>query len=113
MSKKISRTDADHFDREGFSGDIYIPKSQEMGFNALLIEVDGRHPKKRILKGNTRAYFVVRGQGSFTLDDKTHEAKAGDLFVVETGSTYEYDGKMQLFEFNVSPDNSFGDEKLD
>ena len=113
MSDKISRADTLHFDREGFSGDVYVPNDQNQGFNALLVDVNGRHPKKRVLEGNTRSYLVTRGQGVFTLDDTKHEVQEGDLFVIGAGSTYEYEGKMQLFEFNISPDNSFGDEKLE
>jgi hypothetical protein len=35
------------------------------------------------------------------------------LFIVGAGHEYEYSGKMKLFEFNVSPDNSFKDQVLE
>lgn len=113
MARKISLNDTTKFEREGFSGNVYIDGSNSEGFNALQINVHGKHPKKRILKGNTRAYYVAEGTGTFTLNGEIHNIQQGDLFVIPAGSEYEYQGEMRLFEFNVSPDGSFGDEKLE
>jgi len=101
-----------HFDQEGFSGNVYVESDDKMGFNALLVSVHGHHPKKRILDGNTRIYVVLSGDGEFTLNGETHSVKENDMFIIPAGGEYEYTGQMKLFEFNVSPDNSFGDEKL-
>lgn len=108
---KISLNETSNFKAGGFSGQIYVQNESRAGFNALLITVDGRHPKKRMID-TTRNYYVIEGSGTFTLDDKPHKVSAGDLFVVGPGHTYEYEGTMKLFEFNVSPDNSFKDEVL-
>lgn len=110
---RIGLDQTDHFDREGFSGDIYVSKDAREGFMALRVDVHGRHPRKRILEGNTRSYFVAEGQGTFTIGEETHQISQGDLYVIPAGGEYEYEGRMILFEFNVSPDNSFGDEKLE
>lgn len=110
---RIGLGQTEHFDREGFSGDIYVAKEAGQGFNALRIVVNGRHPRKRVLYGNTRSYFVVEGEGTFTVGSETHAVAYGDLYVIPAGAEYEYEGVMTLFEFNVSPDNSFGDEKLE
>lgn len=111
-AKKISLEDATDFEREGFTGHVLVPSEAGAGFNALLIEVHGRHPRKRMID-TTRTYFVVEGTGRFTLGDETSEVQKGDLFVIPPGSEYEYEGNMQLFEVNISPDNSFKDEKLE
>lgn len=100
---------AHHFAREGFSGDVFVPKEAKMGFIALQVEVDGEHPRKEILKGNTRSYYVVSGEGTFTLNDATKEVGTGDLIVIPPENQYAYSGKMTLFEFNVSRSNSFRD----
>lgn len=113
MGRKISHSETAKFDREGFSGSVYIHGSNGEGFNALQVDVHGRHPKKRILVGNTRSYFVADGTGTFILDGESHKVEQGDLFVIPAGSEYEYEGEMRLLEFNVSPDGSFGDEKLE
>ena len=77
-----------------------------------MVTVNGRHPKKKMIDA-TRTYFVIEGVGTFTLDDTSHQVKQGDLYVVGPGHTYAYEGTMKLFEFNVSPNNSFKDEILE
>lgn len=109
----IPLVDASHFDRDGFSGDVFVPKEANLGFVALQVDVHGKHPRKRILEGNIRSYYVVSGEGIFTLGEEARQAQQGDLFVIPAGSEYAYEGVMTLFEFNVSPDNSFGDEQLE
>ena len=106
---KIDKTE--HFDKEGFSGDFYVTKDDKKGFNALRVAVHGKHPRKKMID-TTRVYFVIDGEGTFTIDNTTHQIKKNDLYVIEPGSEYEYEGTMNLFEFNVSPDNSFKDEIL-
>lgn len=108
---KISLSETSSFEREGFSGQVYVPSEAGMGFNALLVDVHGRHPRKRMID-TARVYFVVKGTGKFTLDQETFDAAEGDLFVIPEGHEYEYEGKMQLLEFNVSPENSFKDKEL-
>lgn len=110
--RKISLKQTDAFEREGFSGNLYVTKSAELGFTALQVEVHGSHSPKRMLDGTTRTYYVVGGEGAFTLNGETHSASKGDYFVIPPGGTYDYSGEMTLLETNISPDNSFADEKL-
>lgn len=112
ITGKISLNNTQFFDAGGFSGQVYVPNDANAGFNALLVTVNGRHPKKKMLD-TTRSYFVVEGEGTFAVDDTSYQVTHGDLFVIEAGHTYEYSGNMKLFEFNVSADNSFQDEKLE
>jgi gentisate 1,2-dioxygenase len=112
MSKKISTNDTVRFDQEGFSGNTYVKSEEQVGFNALLVTVHGSHPRKQILSGNTRCYFVIKGSGMFTLDDTQHQVTEGDFFLIDQGGEYEYMGDMSLFEFNISPENSFGDKRV-
>lgn len=109
---KISLDQTFHFDREGFSGDVYISNDDACGFTALKVSVHGKHPRKQILDGNTRTYYVIDGNGTFTVGLKQYEVQGGDMYVIPAGSEYEYVGEMTMFEFNVSPDNTFGDKKL-
>ena len=103
--------ETEHFDTEGFSGDVYVPNEAQKGFTALRVVVHGKHPLKRMID-TTRTYFVIKGSGTFTLNGTSQEVKAGDLYIVEPGSQYEYEGEMELFEVNISPENSFKDERL-
>lgn len=106
---KIDKTQ--HFDKEGFSGDFYVSKEDARGFNALRVSVHGHHPRKRMID-TTRVYFVIDGEGTFTINDEVHNVKKNDLYVIEPGNEYEYQGTMNLFEFNISPENSFLDQLL-
>lgn len=44
MTGKISLKDTESFDAGGFSGQVYIPDELNVGYNALLVTVSGRHP---------------------------------------------------------------------
>jgi mannose-6-phosphate isomerase-like protein (cupin superfamily) len=110
--RKISAGQTDDFDKEGFSGHVYVSPEGKEGFNALTVDVHGRHPRKRMVD-TTRVYFVIEGSGTFTLGDEVTQVENGDTFVIPPGGEYEYEGQMRLFEFNVSPDNSFKEEILE
>lgn len=105
-------SDAGVFEREGFTGRVFVAKEEGVGFNAMQIDVHGSHPEKKILGGNTRCYYVAEGSGVFALNGEDHLVNGGEFFVIPAGGEYSYSGSMRLLEFNVSPDNSFGDEKL-
>ena len=112
ISKKVSIDETQCFDADGFAGQVYVDNKQNVGFNALLVTVNGRHPKKKMID-TVRNYYVIEGKGTFILDGISHKVKPGDLFIVGAGHEYEYSGNMKLFEFNISPDNSFRDEILE
>lgn len=111
-TRRISIEDARHFGRDGYSGDIFVEKDSGLGFNALLVDVYGRHYRTRI-KGAARNYFVVKGQGTFTIDGKKEEVTPGDLFVITDSLDYEYEGNMTLLEFNVPATDSSNEINLD
>lgn len=108
---KIPLKDTVKFQRSGFDGHIYIQTDDKAGFNALLIDVHGSHPKK-LMVDTTRIYYVVEGEGSFIIDGEVHQVDKDNLFIIPAGHEYEYEGNMKLFEVNISPDNSFKDQKL-
>lgn len=110
--RKISLGETQHFDAEGFSGDVYVDPKDGFGYSALGVDVHGRHPRKRVI-GATRSYLVREGSGIFTLGGVVHEVKEGDLFVIPDGGDYEYGGKMKLFEFNVPGTTSANEEILE
>jgi len=112
LEQKISLGETTHFDREGFSGDIYVDKGEARGFNTLLVDVHGEHPRKRMGESTTRTYFVIEGEGTFTIGEQTFAVSNGDYFVIEPGGEYNYSGNMKLLETNISSDNSFEDEKI-
>lgn len=113
---KVTVDEAERFERPGFQGFIQVPTERGLGFSALTIWVNGEHPRKRIVEG-TRTYYVVEGNGTFTLDDEVHTVGEGDLFVIPEGGEYNYEGEMALFEMNIPSDLSVSgtvvDERLE
>ncbi len=112
QARKISLTDAFHFERDGFSGDVFVATDQGSGYNALLVDVHGRHYRTGI-KGATRNYFVVEGEGKFTLDGEVYQVQKGDLYVIPDGHDYEYEGTMKLLEFNIPGTTRANETNLD
>jgi mannose-6-phosphate isomerase-like protein (cupin superfamily) len=110
--RRIQLSETTGFQREGFDGHVYIPSEAGVGFNVLSVDVHRSHPRKRMLGDTTRTYYVIDGTGTFTLGDKVNEVQAGDLFVIPPDGEYEYNGQMRLLEVNISPSNSFQDERL-
>lgn len=113
---KSTVDDAERFERPGFKGFPQVTAEQGLGFTALTIWVDGEHPRKRIVEG-VRSYYVTEGEGTFTINDETHDVNEGDLFVITEGGEYSYQGFMTLFEVNVpnelSQSHTVIDERLD
>lgn len=109
---KVSLSETYRFDKNEFYGQVFVSNEENVGFNALLVTINGRHPKKRMID-TIRIYYVTGGEGTFVLDKVEHQAKEGDLFIIGPGHKYEYFGNMKLFEFNVSPENSFKDQVLE
>ena len=111
-ARKISAPETPSFTRPGFDGRMIVESAAKAGFNALLVDVHGEHPPKRMLGTTTRVYHVLQGSGTFTLNGETHEVKTGDTFIIPPENEYGYQGTMKLFEFNVDPANEFTDKKL-
>ena len=108
----FSLKDTENFDREWFSGNIYVNKSQNKWFSSLRVTVNWKHPKKEIQDGTIRTYFVVSGTWIFTIDWKSKVVEDWDFFIIEPWHQYEYEGKMILFENNISPNNIFKDKLI-
>lgn len=101
------------FERPGFVGGIIIERDDARGFDALTVDVASGHPAKQMGGDTTRVYHVIEGEGTFVLDGIAQAVKGGDTVVLPPGSTYSYDGPdMRLFEFNISPSNTFSDRQL-
>lgn len=97
---KIPLSQSKIHDKKDFIAKFYLEKADSPNFNALLVDCLTGH-YKTTLKDATRMYFVVEGSGDFTIDGHKDSADLYDLFIVNSGQTYEYRGKMKLIEVNV------------
>ena len=100
------------YDLKDFAAKFYVEKKDGRGFNALIVDVVTNHYKTK-LTGALRMYLVIDGTGTFILNDKEFMAEPFDLFIIQSGDTYSYKGKMRLFEFNVPGTDTSNEEKLD
>ncbi len=75
--------------------------SQEVApYNVLHIVVDGPHKARRVIAG-IRNYYVIAGQGSFTVESNEYNVAPETLIVINPGEVYSYTGQMELLEFNI------------
>ncbi len=117
----VSYLEADQhrFERPGFFGAPYVTAEQALGFTALVISAHDRHPRKRMTGDTTRLYFVTEGSGHFVINGEERRVGRGNLVILPPESEYEYRANpnrrelLTLFEINISPTNSFTDEKLE
>lgn len=55
-------------------------------------------------------YYVVEGSGTFTLNrDEPQQVSAGSLIIIPPENMYASNGKMSLFEVDISRSNGFRD----
>ena len=99
------------FDQTTFNGNSYLDKKDGKGFDVFTVHCLSRHPKHK-LSGASRVYFIIEGSGTFTVNDAKEAADQFDLFLVENGDTFEYEGDMKLFSFTILTDSS-NEEKLE
>ncbi len=76
---KISQADALFFDRQAYSGNLYIEKKDGRMFGAFFVECYGRHPKVK-LSGAARCYFITEGAGTFSVNDVIEPAISSIYF---------------------------------
>ncbi len=96
---RVRLEDIEHFDRGDYGGWKYVAEFGDLGFTALRAHVEGQHPLKEV--DAARVYFIISGEGWFHFEEKSFRAEANDLFIIPPGSSYSYEGKMEMFEFNV------------
>lgn len=109
---KIPLNKTEVIDKKEFVARFYVNKADEKPFNALFVESIIGHYKTK-LKNAARLYFVVEGNGSFTIDGVREEANKYDFFLIQDVQIYEYSGKMKLIEVNVPATGSSNQERLD
>ena len=108
---KISLKQTRLVDKGDFKANFYIEKKEGKGFNALFVDCLTEHYTTK-LTGAARAYLVIEGIGSFTINGRTETVEPYDLFLISDGDTYAYKGKMKLFEFNIPATDSGNEEEL-
>jgi SAM-dependent methyltransferase/mannose-6-phosphate isomerase-like protein (cupin superfamily) len=87
---------ATSFDGKGLFGYTFGPLKQK-DLEIYYIEVEKGHDTFMISKKITRTYYVISGNGYFTIDNRRCEVGPGVLVEVPPKVEYSYSGKMKLF----------------
>ncbi len=90
------------FTGKGLLGYSFGPLNQK-DFDVYYIEVEKGHDTFMISKKITRIYYILVGDGYFTISNKKYNVGPGMLVVVPTNVEYCYSGKMTLIAF-ANPD---------
>src|SRR5215472_16218203 len=83
------------FDGKGLFGYTFGPLKQK-DLEIYYIEVEKGHDTFMVSKKITRTYYVISGNGYFTIDNHRYEVGAGVLVEVPPKVEYSYSGKMKL-----------------
>ena len=78
-------------------------------FSASLVEIDGNHEKIKSVED--RIYFILDGEGKFTINDKETAVSKEDLVFISKNTPYNMVGKMKYLlihspEFKPENDTS-------
>lgn len=102
MTKKYKFTskEADKFNKHGI--DLTIYDYNEPSANVCHVSVKEGHFQEFYDTKSAFTYYIIKGQGTFILNDKPVEAKATDLIVIPPNTRIHYFGTMEMV-LTVSP----------
>jgi chemotaxis methyl-accepting protein methylase len=72
---------------------------QQKNLEVLYVESETGHDTFMVLRGITRTYYVLSGNGSFTIDGHEYGVSPGVLIEVPPGVEYCYSGRMTMLAF--------------
>ena len=96
------------FDGKGLFGYTFGPL-QKKDVDVYYVVIDGGHDTFMVSRKITRIYYVLEGDGYFTIDGRKHDVSSGMLVEVPPKVEYSYSGRMKLVVF-ASPAWSAGND---
>jgi mannose-6-phosphate isomerase-like protein (cupin superfamily) len=92
--------DANKFNKHGI--DLVIYGQDEASANVCYVSVKKGHFQEFYDVKSAFTYYVIKGNGTFVLNDKSFEVKATDLVVIPPKTRIHYFGTMEMV-LTVSP----------
>jgi SAM-dependent methyltransferase len=86
------------FDGKGLFGYTFGPLQQK-DVDVYYVVVDGGHDTFMVSRKITRIYYVLDGNGHFTIDNRRYDVSLGMLVEVPPKVEYSYSGRMKLVVF--------------
>jgi mannose-6-phosphate isomerase-like protein (cupin superfamily) len=87
--RKLTINDAVRHDTAALKGWYYQLPEIEGGRSVIYAEVAGDHGE-RTIGDKPRIYFIIEGEGEFTVNGEKTAAVKGDLIVIPPLATYSY-----------------------
>ena len=102
MDKKYKYTakEADKFNKHGI--DLTIYGQNEPSANVCHVSVKKGHFQEFYDTKSAFTYYIIKGKGTFYLDDEPVEVEATDLVVIPPNTRIHYFGTMEMV-LTVSP----------
>lgn len=95
----IKRPEKPDFQKEGMDGYCYALKTENL---SLTIEDSYKgHDKYCTNTKNDVIYYVLEGEGKFSIDGKIYEVKKDDVVEIKVNTEYVFAGKMKLLYISV------------
>ena len=91
------------FDKIGHRGKIFPTSDLSSKGQVVVIETEKGLDVSLIQHKCDYFYYVLKGSGTFVLNDEEESCGEGDLVVVPAGSKYSFKGKLKLLLFSTPP----------
>ena len=105
----IDKSNEPTFSQEGLKGFQFPLKNKDI--ETYYVDVTNGHDNFIISKRITHIYYVISGQGYFTINNKKYDVNEGSLIEVPPNIEYTYSGKMKLLLI-MNPPWSKGNETI-
>lgn len=113
---KFTLKEAKEFSREGLKGYAYNSSGDFSNASAAYVEVTGRHGKVKTTTSD-RVYYVLDGNGEFTVGDENREVHKTDVVIIPKNTPYDFkvtDGSvLKMFLVHTPAFDPDTDVKLD
>lgn len=86
---KFTLKGAKEFGREGLKGFAYNSAEDFLNASAAYLEVTGRHGKIKTTTSD-RIYYVLDGNGIFTIGDENREVQKTDVVIIPKNTPYDF-----------------------
>lgn len=97
---KYTSAEADKFSKHGI--DLIVYGQTEPSANVCHVSVKKGHFQEFYDKKSAFTYYIVKGEGTFMLDNEPIKVKATDLMVIPPNTKIHYFGTMEMV-LTVSP----------
>ncbi|MDY6766038.1 MAG: cupin domain-containing protein [Candidatus Nanohaloarchaea archaeon] len=102
-ARKISRSEADQFEKHGIELWDYFGEDGPPEGEVLYLETEDGHAEEFYNEESAFFYYVVEGEGSFYLDREEVAVSPGDLVYAPAETRIYYVGAMKFLLFVTPP----------